>query len=191
MTTGAKWVLGVLLAVALGFAALGVGLRDRQAESAETSRVATDLRSAALYLEYVRSGPAWWAAGAGVPRSLEALARAQMGRGYAYGGTTPAGFDCSGFTSWAYGKAGVAIPRTSGQQYQAGRQVAAGALHSGDLVFFNQDGHIGHVGIYLSGGMFIHSSRGSGQVGVDSLSAPYWSKNFAGGRRVLADTRKP
>lgn len=191
MTTGAKWVLGMMLAVALGFLALGVGLRDRHAESAEASRAATDLRAAALYLEYVRSGPAWWAASTGIPRTLEALAKAQMGRGYAYGGTTPAGFDCSGFTSWAYRKAGVVIPRTSGEQYQSGRQVASSALRSGDLVFFNQDGHIGHVGIYLSGGAFIHSSRGSGQVGVDSLSAPYWSRNFAGGRRVLADTRRP
>ena len=190
MTTGAKWVLGVLLAVTLGFLALGLGLRDRQA-APETPRLAADLREASLYLEFVRSGPAWWAASTGIPRTLEALAKAQMGRGYAWGGTTPAGFDCSGFTSWAFRKAGVAIPRTSGEQFQSGRQVDPSALRPGDLVFFNQAGRVGHVGIYLSGGEFIHSSRGSGQVGVDSLNAPYWSRNFAGGRRVLADTRRP
>ncbi len=190
MTTGAKWVLGVLLAIALGFMALGMGLRDRQAMP-DAPRMATDLRAATLYLEFVRSGPASWADSTGIPRTLEALAKGQMGRDYVYGGTTPAGFDCSGFTSWAFRKAGVTIPRTSGEQYQSGRQVEASALRAGDLVFFNQQGRIGHVGIYLSGGRFIHSSRGSGQVGVDSLSAPYWNKNYAGGRRVLADSRKP
>ena len=185
MTSGAKWVLAVFIAVSACFAALGMGLRERSAVAQPGP--ALDPLAISHYLSVLRGElPFWLARDPGVASRLLAVASSQMGRNYAPGGTTPAGFDCSGFTSWAYAKAGQSLPRTSGGQYLAGRPVPAGSLRPGDLVFFGHGGKVGHVGIYLSQGRFIHSSQGSGQVGVDDLSGSYWSRTFAGGRRVLA-----
>lgn len=190
MTTAAKWVLATFLLVAAGFAALGAGHRDRAASIHESS--ASNPQDIANYLSILRGERPWAAAPAALSGRLLGAASSQLGRGYVYGGATPAGFDCSGFTSWAYAKAGASLPRTSGQQYQAGIPVAASALRPGDLVFFGAGNasaggeRVGHVGIYLSQGRFIHSSRHSGQVAVDDLSGAYWSKNYVGARRVLA-----
>lgn len=193
MTTAAKWVLALFLVVAAGFAALGAGHRDRAARIHE-SPVSTS-QDIANYLSLLRGERPWAAAPAALSGRLLGAASSQLGRGYVYGGATPAGFDCSGFTSWAYAKAGASLPRTSGQQFRAGTPVAASALRPGDLVFFGSGSagssggggeRVGHVGIYLSQGRFIHSSRHSGQVAVDDLSGAYWSKNYAGARRVLA-----
>lgn len=190
MTTAAKWVLALFLIVAAGFAALGAGHRDRAARINESP--ASGSQDIANYLSLLRGERPWAAAPAALSGRLLGAASSQLGRGYVYGGATPAGFDCSGFTSWAYAKAGASLPRTSGQQFQAGKPVAASALRPGDLVFFGAGNagaggeRVGHVGIYLSQGRFIHSSRHSGQVAVDDLSGAYWSKNYVGARRVLA-----
>ncbi|MFP5221841.1 MAG: C40 family peptidase [Acidobacteriota bacterium] len=190
MTTAAKWVLALFLIVAAGFAALGAGHRDRAARIHESA--ASHPQDIANYLSILRGERPWAAAPAALSGRLLGAASSQLGRGYVYGGASPAGFDCSGFTSWAYARAGASLPRTSSQQFQAGTPVAASALRPGDLVFFGSGGagaggeRVGHVGIYLSQGRFIHSSRHSGQVAVDDLSGAYWSKNYVGARRVLA-----
>ncbi|MBI4804264.1 MAG: C40 family peptidase [Desulfovibrio sp.] len=184
MTYGAKWVLAIFMALSACFAALGIGLRERSAIANPSPTF--DPLVISYYLNALRGElPFWLARDPAMASKLLAVASSQMGRGYLPGGTTPAGFDCSGFTSWAYGKAGQSLPRTSGEQFLAGRPVAAESLRPGDLVFFGRGGKVGHVGIYLSQGRFIHSSQNSGQVGVDDLSGSYWSRTFAGGRRVL------
>jgi cell wall-associated NlpC family hydrolase len=109
-------------------------------------------------------------------------ARLLLGVPYAYGGTSPAsGFDCSGFTRYVYEHFGLELPHYSGAQYLLGRDVARGDLVPGDLVFF--DG-VGHVGLYLGGGMFIHAPHTGTSVSVDSLSG-WYAENYDGARRIL------
>ena len=99
-----------------------------------------------------------------------------MGVPYKWGGTTPKGFDCSGFTQYVFKKAGVSLPRTSSAQGKVGTKVSRSELRSGDLVMFP-----GHVGIYIGDGMFIHSPSPGKSVRIDDLST---RKNFLYGRRV-------
>src|SRR5699024_1566414 len=78
------------------------------------------------------------------------IARRYVGTPYVYGGTTPSGFDCSGFTAYVYAQMGVSIPRSSGAQRNAGRIVSASEARPGDLVWWP-----GHVGIYTGNGQHI------------------------------------
>ncbi|MEQ8201760.1 MAG: NlpC/P60 family protein [Syntrophomonadaceae bacterium] len=105
---------------------------------------------------------------------------------YKYGGTTPAGFDCSGFTQYVYKHVGVSLPRTAAAQASNGARVDKASLMPGDLVFFATDGAgIDHVGIYAGSGRFIHSSSPtSGGVIYTSLKESFYAKTYAGARRV-------
>jgi cell wall-associated NlpC family hydrolase len=108
------------------------------------------------------------------------------GTPYVYGGASRGGFDCSGFTSYLYGKRGVALPHTARGQFAMGRKVERGDLKPGDLVFFQTvTPGISHVGVYVGNGQFIHaSSRRSGGVRVDSLDSGYYKEHFRGARRM-------
>lgn len=101
----------------------------------------------------------------------------QVGVPYRWGGTTPRGFDCSGFTSYAWRAAGVELPRTSRAQYGATRRVAADDLQPGDLLFFYSP--VSHVGIYLGDGKMVDAPSSGRSVQVRSI---YWS-NFVGAGR--------
>ncbi|MGG7176799.1 C40 family peptidase [Clostridium paraputrificum] len=107
-----------------------------------------------------------------------------LGRPYVYGANGPNSFDCSGFTSYVYKHFGVGLPRTSQSQFGAGSAVSRNNLSVGDLVFFNTYASLGHVGIYIGNGDFIHAAS-SGSVRVSSLNEGYYSSRFAGGRRVF------
>ena len=107
-----------------------------------------------------------------------------LGKPYVYGAGGPNAFDCSGFTSYVYRHFGVGIPRTSQSQFGAGSAVSRNNLSAGDLVFFNTNTSLGHVGIYIGNGDFIHAAS-SGSVRVSSLNEGYYSSRFAGGRRVF------
>ncbi|MED1420740.1 NlpC/P60 family protein [Bacillus smithii] len=109
-----------------------------------------------------------------------------LGVRYVYGGTTPNGFDCSGYTSYVYKHFGISLPRTSGGQFSTGKSVSKSSLLPGDLVFFKntyQSG-ISHVGIYVGDNKFINAA--SSGVEIDSLSNSYWSSKYAGAKRVLS-----
>jgi hypothetical protein len=108
-------------------------------------------------------------------------AKKLVGVPYVYGGSTPSGFDCSGFTSYVFRHFGLSISRTSYSQFGNGIRVARNALKPGDLVFFHG---LGHVGLYLGEGRFIHSPRPGSSVRVESLSG-WYSSRFDGARRVI------
>jgi len=100
---------------------------------------------------------------------------------YVYGGTTPrSGFDCSGFVRYVYAHFGIALAHSSYAQFDRGRRVARSALRPGDLVFF--DG-LGHVGIYVGNGRFIHAPHTGTRVRVEQL-AGWYSSRFVGARRL-------
>ena len=107
-----------------------------------------------------------------------------LGRPYVYGANGPDAFDCSGFTSYVYRHFGVSLPRTASSQFSAGSAVSRNNLAPGDLVFFNTVGYLGHVGLYIGGGDFIHAAS-SGREKISSLSEGYYRTRYAGARRVF------
>jgi cell wall-associated NlpC family hydrolase len=99
------------------------------------------------------------------------FARAYLGVRYSYGGTSPrSGFDCSGFTRFVYAHFGIVLPHYSVAQFASGRRVSRGQLRPGDLVFF--DG-LGHVGMYIGRGRFIHAPHTGTRVSISSLTGSY------------------
>jgi peptidoglycan DL-endopeptidase CwlO len=107
-------------------------------------------------------------------------ALALRGAPYVYGGSTPAGFDCSGFTSYVYGKLGVTLAHSSYDQWTSGPHVPRAGLRAGDLVFF---AGLGHVGIYIGGGRFVHAPHTGTVVSVDRLSGSWYGAEYDGAVR--------
>ena len=107
---------------------------------------------------------------------------------YKWGGESPqTGFDCSGFTWWAYRQQGVDLPRISTDQFETGRPVGRADIRAGELVFFRLKGAPKglHVGIATERGTFVHSPSSGGKVREDSLDPPYWRDRYVGARRVV------
>jgi peptidoglycan DL-endopeptidase CwlO len=109
-----------------------------------------------------------------------AVAMQYIGVPYRWGGASPSGFDCSGLVMYAFGAVGVSLPHSSYAQYGMGSPVPRSDLQPGDLVFF--DG-LGHVGIYVGGGSFIHAPHTGTTVQISSLSGWYASA-YVGARRI-------
>jgi cell wall-associated NlpC family hydrolase len=117
------------------------------------------------------------------------FARKLLGIPYRYGGDSPSGgFDCSGFVRYVYAHLGLRIPHSSYADFGLGRRVERGALRPGDLVFF--DG-VGHVGMYVGGGRFIHAPHTGTRVQLTSLSDPWYQAAYDGARRLLPQPPTP
>lgn len=112
-------------------------------------------------------------------------AKTLIGVPYRSGGSSPAGFDCSGYTNYVYKQFNINLPRTSGGQYNCGKPVSANEAKPGDLVAFSSGSRINHVGIYIGSGNFIHSSSSRG-ITISSLNDSYWGPRFVGYSRVIA-----
>ncbi len=114
--------------------------------------------------------------------SLTRDAMRYIGTPYVFGGTSPAGFDCSGYVQHVFAMLGIALPRTADAQFYAGRSTR-GQMKAGDLVFFQTyEPGPSHVGIYLGHGHFVHSS--SHGVMVSRISEGYWASRYLGAKRV-------
>lgn len=117
-----------------------------------------------------------------------------IGVPYVYGGSSPSGFDCSGFVQYVYAKEGVELPRTSRQMAESGVAVepTPGAMAIGDLMLFTQGGRISHVAIYAGSGRFIHSSSSGRGVRYDDLNTrrgQWFANHLVSARRVAGDGR--
>ncbi|WP_059105553.1 C40 family peptidase [Shouchella shacheensis] len=120
----------------------------------------------------------------GASGDVLSTARSQVGAPYVWGGTTPAGFDCSGFINYAFAADGVSLPRTAQGIYNSASTVSNPS--PGDIVFFegtySTSAHITHAGIYLGGGDFVHAA--SNGVEVSNLDNVYWSQHYVGAGAV-------
>jgi cell wall-associated NlpC family hydrolase len=124
----------------------------------------------------------------GGDQRLRRIVGKYIGIPYKWGGTTRSGMDCSAFTRAAFRETyGIELPRTSKQMYQLGRFLPnRQELRPGDLVFFKDTfagAGISHVGVYLGDGEFAHASSSKG-VTITPLNNPYFTKRYAGGRRI-------
>ncbi|MGC8227780.1 NlpC/P60 family protein [Pseudobacillus badius] len=124
---------------------------------------------------------------ASLGQSLVDYGKKFMGVPYVFGGTTPRGFDCSGFTQYVYkNTAGITLPRTADQQYKVGTAVSKSKLVPGDLVFFanTYKPGISHVGIYAGNNMVLNATTKQG-IALVSLNNSYWGPKYAGAKRVV------
>jgi peptidoglycan DL-endopeptidase CwlO len=109
------------------------------------------------------------------------IAMQYLGVPYVWGGASPSGFDCSGFIMYVYAQVGVSLPHHAASQYGMGSPVSRDQLQPGDLVFFNG---LGHAGIYIGGGQFIHAPHTGDVVKISSLSDSWYASTWVGGRRI-------
>ena len=110
-----------------------------------------------------------------------AIALRYLGTPYSWAGASPAGFDCSGFVMYVYGKLDITLPHSSWMLWGEGRPVTRKHLRAGDIVFFNGRSH---VGIYVAKGRFVHSPHSGDVVKVSRFSEDWYGSTYEGARRV-------
>ena len=155
------------------------GIRQEEATSKDTSSTSAGSSTASNATNTNSSSTSATTGSAVVEK-----AKAYLGSKYVYGGTSPSGFDCSGFTYYIYKQFGITLNRTAAAQYSNGVAVSRSNLQLGDLIMFGKSG-INHVGIYMGGGKIIHAANPSRGVTTDTINSGYYNTNYVGARRVL------
>jgi len=109
-----------------------------------------------------------------------------LGTPYVWGGTTTRGFDCSGFVQYVYRECGFSINRTAAAIYREGTYVDKSELKVGDAICFaSHTESVGHIGIYIGNGQFIHASSGAGRVVISYLDLSYYTSHYVGARHIV------
>ncbi|HWN05735.1 MAG TPA: C40 family peptidase [Steroidobacteraceae bacterium] len=133
----------------------------------------------------------WENVGAGSPSGdvrgpVVQLALSMVGVQYRYGGADPAeGFDCSGLVYYAYASNGHVVPRTSRAQFDAALKIPLAEATEGDLLFFQDQESLSHVGIYLGDGRFVHAPSSGDSVRVARIDSPYYQRHLIAVGRLL------
>lgn len=118
-------------------------------------------------------------------------AKRYLGVIYKYGGSSPRGFDCSGYVKYVYKRNGMSLPRSASRQYYSGRKVSLRRAMPGDLVFFKTSSRrISHVGIYLGNFRFIHAPRSGKRVSYADMKKSYWKKRYIGSVSFIKSKRE-
>ena len=157
---------------------LGDRKRDADARIATAEHL---LRALSPDQRRERNGPTVSApaiSGTGIGVSALRAAASQLGKPYRWGAEGPGSYDCSGLTSWAFGRAGVTLPRSSSQQALVGTPVSWNEMQPGDLVFYYRP--VSHVGIYAGDGKFINAPESGDVVRYQNVSR----SAFSGARRL-------
>ncbi|MVV50850.1 peptidase P60 [Pseudomonas sp. PB120] len=190
-----------LVPLALVTLLFGCAAHSPVSEQASQQQVKNSVtaQSSALYQEELATDKELADFADGKSYQLPALADSILERGmsligtrYRFGGTSEAGFDCSGFIGYLFREeAGMNLPRSTREMINVDAPlVSRSKLEPGDLLFFatnGRRGRVSHAGIYLGDNQFIHSSsRRSGGVRIDSLGDSYWNKTFIEAKRALA-----
>ena len=114
------------------------------------------------------------------------LAMRMVGAQYRYGGANPnEGFDCSGLVFYTYTQTGFSVPRTSQELFRAARKIPLDNAGAGDLMFFQDQAKLSHVGIYLGDGKFVHAPAAGQRVAVASIESPYYQQHLVAVGRLL------
>jgi hypothetical protein len=162
-----------LLCLLVSAIAVGAPLADAEDAAASVPRQVGAMLPAKRLLERKRPYPLGFRAAR--------LARRWLGVGYRWGGSSPSsGFDCSGFTSYVYGRLGVRLPHNAAAQLGVGTPVPRSLLRPGDLLFFSG---LGHVGMYVGSGRMIHSPQSGDVVRIVRLGRDYRGE-LVGARRI-------
>ena len=168
-------VFGIQTQLAIEFLQSDHGLSADGVVGEETLRV---LKTAEPQVSRQRKGTAMAA-------RIVLTSQRYIGVPYVWGGTSPRGFDCSGFTQYVFALNGISLPRTADIQFEVGVPVRSEQLQPGDLVYFSTyEPGPSHNGIYLGGGKFINASSSRGVV-IDRMDNDYWSSRYLGARRVI------
>lgn len=152
-----------------------------QQRAASTARAAAAELSAGSFTPSVDSNPVDELIPAAPPAQyggVVGLAMAELGKPYVWGAAGPSSFDCSGLVMYVYAKVGVSLPHNAAAMYSYGSPVSYGDLQAGDLVFFSG---LGHMGIYIGGGQFIHAPHTGDVVKISSMSS---HGGYVGARRI-------
>jgi peptidoglycan DL-endopeptidase CwlO len=155
-----------------------------QLAAARRARVAAQVQAAAPTGSFGVGDPSGGSVPSGHYSGVVGIAMRYLGVPYVWGGASPSGFDCSGLVMYVYAQVGISLPHyTVGQwNYPNAVSVPRDQLQPGDLVFF---AGLGHVGIYVGGGQFIHAPHTGDVVRIDSLGAGWYSSEYDGAKRIL------
>ena len=139
------------------------------------------------YVSFTEPDPSQAPASSSIGEQIVAFAKQFLGTPYVWAGSSPSGFDCSGFVSYVFKNFGYTVNRTAASMYTNGVAVDKSELQIGDAVFFASSSEsIGHVGIYIGDGEFIHSSSGCGYVTISGLDETYYTNMYVGARRIAS-----